>query len=234
MMHVVEPPAIFAVVPVKRLRLAKQRLAPVLSRHERAELARTMLHDVLTTLCATPEVSGTVVVTADPEIAKLATLFDARVVGDSAETGVNAAVLLGLQALGTASAAVVIPADVPFATAGDVRAVIGELARAPIVLAPAVSDLGTNALAMVRPDLIAPGFGEGSFLLHQQRAREAGIACAVVRTEGLGRDIDNPNDLLYRPDARKSALTAALLADLNVAARLGMAVSALSTTVPAR
>jgi len=37
----------------------------VLSRNERAELVRTMLHDVLTTLCATPEVSGTIVVTVD-------------------------------------------------------------------------------------------------------------------------------------------------------------------------
>ena len=98
-MHVANPPSTVAVVPVKRLRLAKQRLAPVLSRHERVELVRTMLHDVLTTLCATPGVSGTIVVTADPEIARLATLFDARVVGDTAETGVNAAVLLGLRAI---------------------------------------------------------------------------------------------------------------------------------------
>ena len=75
--------------------------------------------------------SGTIVVTADPEIAKLATLFDARVVGDTAEAGVNAAVLLGLQALDAASAAVVVPADVPFATAADMRAVIGELGALP-------------------------------------------------------------------------------------------------------
>src|SRR5947207_5256531 len=147
-MHVAKQSVISAVVPVKRLSLAKQRLAPVLSRRERAELVRTMLHDVLTTLCATPEFSGTVVVTADPEIAKLATLFDARVVDDTAEAGVNAAVLLGLRALDPASAAIVIPADVPFATACDMRAVIGELARCPIALAPALSDGGTNALAM--------------------------------------------------------------------------------------
>ena len=233
-MHVAKPPPIFAVVPVKRLRLAKQRLAPVLSRHERAELARTMLHDVLTTLCATPEVSGTVVVTADPEITRLATLFDAQVVEDTAEAGVNAAVLLGLQSLDPACAAMVIPADVPFATAADMHAVIGELARCPIVLAPALADLGTNALAMRRPDLIAPAFGEGSFVTHQQRSREAGIACAVVRTEGLGRDIDCPNDLLDRTEVRKSSLTAALLADLNIAGRLGMTGPALSTTVSAR
>src|SRR5438045_453395 len=165
--RVPEPSTIWAVVPVKRLSLAKQRLAPVLSRNERAELVRIMLHDVLTTLCATPGLAGTLVVTADPAIAKLATLFDARVVGDASEAGVNAAVLQGLQALDPSSAAVVLPADVPFATAGDVRAVIGELSRYPMVLAPALSDGGTNALAMRRPDLIAPAFGEDSFAEHQ-------------------------------------------------------------------
>ncbi|MFX8832954.1 hypothetical protein ABTM77_20815, partial [Acinetobacter baumannii] len=46
------PSNIFAIVPVKRLNAAKQRLAPVLSRNERVKLARTMLHEVLTTLCA--------------------------------------------------------------------------------------------------------------------------------------------------------------------------------------
>ena len=87
---------------------------------------------------------------------------------------------------------------------------------------------------MRRPDLIAPAFGEGSFLAHQQRAREAGIACAVVRTEGLGRDIDCPNDLARGAGPRKSSLTAALLTGLNIADRLGIAAPVLSTTVPAR
>jgi 2-phospho-L-lactate guanylyltransferase len=230
----VEPPAIWAVVPVKRLSLAKQRLAPVLSRNERAELVRTMLHDVLTTLCATPEVSGTIVVTADPDIAKLATLFEGRVVSDTSESGVNTAVLLGLQALESSCSAVVVPADVPFATAGDMRAVIGELRRFPMVLAPASSDGGTNALAMRRPDLIAPGFGEDSFAEHQRRARDAGIACAVVRTEGLGRDIDCPDDLAIRTELRKSSLTTRLLAEFNIAGRLGIAHLPLASTVSAR
>src|SRR5690349_11350115 len=135
-MHIPETPAVWAVVPVKRLSAAKQRLAPVLSRHERTELVRTMLHDVLTTLCATPGLAGTIVVTADPVITKLATLFDARVIADTVETGVNAAVLLGLQALESSDAALIVPADIPFATAADMRAVISELDRSPIVLAP--------------------------------------------------------------------------------------------------
>ena len=76
-----------------------------------------MLHDVLTTLCATPQLAGIIVVSGDPVVAKLATLFDARVVGDVVETGVNAAVQQGLRTLDPSSAgALIVPADVPFAT----------------------------------------------------------------------------------------------------------------------
>ena len=214
---------IWAVVPVKRLGLAKQRLAPVLSRSERAELARTMLHDVLTTLCATPQLAGIIVVSGDPAVAKLATLFDARVVGDVMESGINAAVQEGLRTPDLSSAgALVIPADVPFATAADLRAVIAELGHFPIVLAPALSDGGTNTLAMRRPDLIAPSFGDDSFARHQALARDAGLGCGIVRTEGLGRDIDYPCDLVPWTGAKKFSLTAALLAEFKLADRSGV------------
>jgi 2-phospho-L-lactate guanylyltransferase len=214
---------IWAVVPVKRLGLAKQRLAPVLSRSERAELARTMLHDVLTTLCATPQLAGIIVVSGDPAVAKLATLFDARVVGDVMESGVNAAVLQGLRTPDPSSAGVlVIPADVPFATAADLQAVIAQLGHFPIVLAPALSDGGTNTLAMRRPDLIAPSFGDDSFARHQALARDAGLGCGIVRSEGLGRDIDYPSDLVPCTESKKFSLTAVLLAEFKLADRPGV------------
>jgi 2-phospho-L-lactate/phosphoenolpyruvate guanylyltransferase len=214
---------IWAVVPVKRLGLAKQRLAPVLSRSERAELARTMLHDVLITLCATPELAGIIVVSGDPAAAKLATLFDARVVRDIMESGVNAAVVQGLRAPDSSSAGVlVIPADVPFATAADLQAVIAKLSHFPIVLAPALSDGGTNTLAMRRPDLIGPSFGDDSFARHQALAREAGIECGIIRSEGLGRDIDYPSDLVLCIESKKSSLTAVLLAELKLPDRPGV------------
>lgn len=219
---------IWAIVPVKRLSHAKQRLAPVLSRNERAKLARTMLHEVLTTLCATPELTGIVVVTGDPMVAKLATLFDARVVTDATETGINAAVQQGLKAVGESASALIIPADVPFATAGDLRAIIGELNRHPVVLAPALSDGGTNALAMQTPNLIAPRFGEDSCLHHQTQAREKGFPCGIVSSEGIGRDIDRPHDLVAPIATRKHSLTAALLAELNISARLGIGALPLS------
>src|SRR3954471_11889948 len=154
---------IWAIIPVKRLGLAKARLAPVLSRSERAELARTMLHDVLTTLCGTQKLAGIVVVSGDPTVAKLATLFDTRVVADVIDSGINAAVQQGLRTLDPSCQALIVPADVPFATSADFQAVIRELDHNPVVLAPALSDGGTNTLPMRRPDLIAPSFGDDSF-----------------------------------------------------------------------
>jgi len=218
------PPNLWAIVPVKRLSRAKQRLSSVLSRNERAQLVRAMLHDVLTALCATPELAGIVVVTGDRLIASLATPFEARVVDDVTETGVNAAVQQGLRIVDPKSAAVlIVPADVPFATASDLRAVIAELRHHPVVLAPALSDGGTNALAMRRPELIAPSFGDDSLATHQALARGGGIGCGIVRNEALGRDIDRPDDLMPWTGSKKFSLTAALLAEFNVADRLRIA-----------
>jgi 2-phospho-L-lactate/phosphoenolpyruvate guanylyltransferase len=211
---------VWAVVPVKRLSRAKQRLAGVLSRNERVKLARTMLHEVLTALCATPEIAGTIVVTGDPMVANLATLFEARVVMDVLETGINGAVQQGLKTLDASSAALVVPADVPFATASDLRDVIGELDRHAVVLVPALSDGGTNALALRSPDLLVPSFGDDSFVRHQALAQASGVDCGIVRNEGLGRDVDCPDDLLPWAGIKKFSLTAALLAEFNIAERL--------------
>ena len=213
-------PDIWAVLPVKRLNLAKQRLAPVLSNAERVMLVRTMLHDVLLTLAATPELRGIVVVSSDRMTEELAKQFDARVASDFSETGVNDAVRQGMKLLNLNSAVLVVPADVPFATVGDLQAVIANLRQHPVVLAPAMSDGGTNALAMRSANLIVPSFGEDSYARHQAQALQKNLSCGVVRSNGLGHDIDRPEDLFVSAPPNKGSLTAALLANLDIAARL--------------
>jgi 2-phospho-L-lactate guanylyltransferase len=218
-------PQVWAIVPVKQLSRAKQRLSVVLSAQERIALVRAMLHDVLATLSATPELNGILVVTGDTAVARLAAQFDAAVVGDVMEAGVNAAVQHGLRAPQVSDAGVlIVPADIPFATPADLQSVLSGLRDAHVVLAPASSDGGTNALAMRRRDLIAPSFGNDSFVRHQALARSAGLACDVVRLEGLGQDIDGPCDLVIPGTARPSSQTAQFLLELKVAKRLPDAV----------
>ena len=90
-------PNIWAIVPVKRLSLAKAaacagavaQRARRTGAHHAARRADHAVRDA--------GAGGNIVVSGDPAVAKLATLFDARVVGDIVESGVNAAVQQGLE-----------------------------------------------------------------------------------------------------------------------------------------
>ena len=58
---------IWAVIPVKELGAAKQRLAGALDPALRRELALAMLEDVLDCVAAVPQLAGIIVATVDPE-----------------------------------------------------------------------------------------------------------------------------------------------------------------------
>ncbi|MGE0726363.1 MAG: NTP transferase domain-containing protein, partial [Alphaproteobacteria bacterium] len=108
--------AIRALVPVKRLTQAKLRLAPHLPDAMRQGLAVAMLTDVLDMLSNAAGLSGTAVVTGDPEIAALGRRRGARIIHDAEETGTNAAVRCGHKAFAAegVAGALVVPADIPF------------------------------------------------------------------------------------------------------------------------
>lgn len=221
---------VFAVIPVKRFALAKQRLAAVLSKSERTKLALVMFQDVLMTLRAVPAIAGIVVVSDDPAAKTLAADAGARILSGVPETGINNAVVQGLKSLDPARlGALVVPADVPFATVDEIGAVAQALHDHPLVLVPAVSDGGTNAIAARSPAFITPCFGQSSFHRHQAAARRNHLDYGVIRAEGLGRDIDRPDDLISQPALSGHTLTAALLRELNVSSRL--AVDAMPVSV---
>jgi 2-phospho-L-lactate guanylyltransferase len=216
---------VWAIVPAKRFNQAKARLAPVLSRPERAQLARAMLDDVMTVLGSVKQFAGILVVSGDPLVAEAVRPFGARLVYDILETGVNDAVRQGLGALTTdrEAGAVIIPGDVPFVTSAEIQTILRAMTEQAIVLTPALRDSGTNCLAMTDPSAIEPCFGEDSFVAHQAAARRAGIACGVCRLDGLGHDIDCPDDLvtgLRWPESR----TGRLLEEWDVASRVARAV----------
>ena len=187
-----------AIVPVKRLSEAKQRLGGALSAEQRKRLVLTMLRDVLSALNATAGISHVLVITRDGEIADLARSLRAVVVREPEGSDLNAAVACGLAEAAKAGAAraLVVPGDVPFATPADFGAVLAiTQARETAVIAPSHDDDGTNALLMPLPAPFAPAFGPASFARHQAEARKAGIRMQIIRTRNLGRDIDTPRDL---------------------------------------
>ena len=190
--------ACWAIVPVKSLHRAKRWLAPHLGGPARRQLVLAMLEDVLTALAASGAVDRVLVVSPDARVAELAALKGAMVLHEERLEGLNAAVRKGLAQASAAAAeqALVLPADVPLATAQEIARVLDAAAPVPGVrLVPSADGTGTNALLLAPPHAIAPAFGRGSCARHVARALAQGCALEVLRLPGLASDIDGPGDL---------------------------------------
>jgi 2-phospho-L-lactate guanylyltransferase len=190
--------SIWAVVPVKPLRRGKSRLASTLDPGERALLNRTLLERTLKTLIDLKEVEQVLVVSRDSSALALAREMGARTVQEDGAPSLNTALRRAtvIAQVYASSGVLVIPADLPFITAADVRALLIKAADPPVVvIAPDRRQRGTNALLLAPADLIEYGFGGNSFARHCDRARQAGARLEVVELPSLGLDLDLPEDL---------------------------------------
>ena len=189
----------WAVVPVKELRQAKQRLSSQLTSPERHRLVEAMVADVLEELSRVEGLEGVLVVTRDREAGETARRAGAEVLDEAADGGLNAALeqaaayLVGRGVRGI----VIVPGDVPTVRSEEIRPLIGHHAGS----SPAVSIVsdrhgqGTNCLACSPPNLIPFRFGVGSFAAHQVEARKAGVEPSFPAVPSLELDIDTPEDL---------------------------------------
>ncbi len=189
---------VWAVVPVKDLSEAKQRLSPVLSPQERRGLFSAMLRDVLCALTAVRRLDGVLIVTGDPDAAKLAGNFQAEILEETHNLGHSAAVKAAADLLARRRAAsmLTLPADVPLVSARELSKLLAAHGPAPAVtVAPSRDERGTNALICSPPDVISFCFGENSFASHLAAARRLGVVPRMRRLPGLALDIDAPPDL---------------------------------------
>lgn len=192
---------IVAVVPVKEFALAKQRLAGTFPPDFRAQLARTMLRDVLEALRASEGLAGIVVVTADPEAGLLAREVGARLMVEKEACGLNQAVAEAATRLTGEGRGgmLVLPSDIPAVTPEEIGRLLAAHGRDRAVsLVCAHDGQGTNALLATPPDALDFGYGPSSFSTHFAMAMARGIvprghdAAAFPR---LALDIDTPADV---------------------------------------
>jgi 2-phospho-L-lactate guanylyltransferase len=182
---------IHAIVPVKELQRAKQRLAHVLDGHERQALSLAMLSDVLAALSQAP-LRRMMVISRDTAAYQTATAYGAAIVVDQT-TDLNAALRQAAADVPDDAAILVAPSDIPLLRAEDVVA-LSEISG--VALIPA-HDGGTNLL-LVQP---ARGwtflFGSNSCARHCAEARSRGLPVHIVRRPHLERDIDEIDDLIW-------------------------------------
>ena len=205
-------------VPVKQLDGAKQRLAAVLTREQRSELARAMLKDVCHALAEVASHPRVALVTSDAYAARLARQCGFDLIHDDANQGESEAI-----AMATADAekrgaefTMVIPGDIPLVTAEEISTVLNAAPREGTVLVPAADGRGTNAILRTPCSLIPCRFGNDSFLPHRAAARATGKPLVVLDgLPGIALDIDRPEDLDQLTAAEPRTRTQRLLAEWN-------------------
>ncbi len=206
-----------ALIPMKALAEAKMRLADVLDRDARGELALAMLADVIVACNQSKCFDLVSVISDDSEVFWHARDLGAKPLAEPATlSGLNAGLTFGQRYLARRVAAdelVILPADIPLARAEDIRGVVDAMtadARRRCVLVRS-RDNGTNALALRPPEAIAMHYGRNSADAHRAAAEAASLDIVEIASERLSFDVDSPEDLALLPSLAAGAATTAWL-----------------------
>lgn len=219
---------VWALIPIKRMSAAKQRLASLLSPEERAALMAAMAADVIRTVSAVSGLAGILVVAGDEHGLHLARGLGADAIQDQVSDTQSAAVTVGVSHLAArnAAAVLVLPADIPMATAAEIAHVADCAAAAArrsgraLTLVPSRDGDGSNALALSPVWALTFSFGPNSRRRHVVAATEANLSVRELSLPGIALDIDRPGDVRDLLRLKGQGLTHAVLAKRGIAARL--------------
>lgn len=187
-------------IPVKRLPLAKSRLAGVLDPASRQRLVLRLVRHVISTAqqaITRRNLTGCIwLVSADDTVAAMAATYNVQWLCDRHEElnlALNEA-RTQLERYGTHTM-IVLAGDLPFLTATDIITLYDALAEADLVLAPDQERSGTNALAIRLPSPIPFQFGPDSAARHLNAATNLGLRTCLVETPSLAFDLDDSERL---------------------------------------
>ncbi len=194
-------------LPIKDLRRAKQRLAPLLNPEERFALAQAMLADTIRAVRGVRRADKIFVVTNYIPAMEAAEANGWELLRE--EQQISESVSVDAASRHCAECGVTsllrLPLDVPLVHANDIDELLETDCAAPaLVIVPSRDGTGTNAILRTPPALFPSHFGTGSFAKHCGEAERAGAQILVRRNTRLETDVDDEADLraLAREDLR--------------------------------
>ncbi len=186
-----------AILPIKSLGAAKQRLSERFASGSRQALAQAMFTDVLAALRHVQGIEEIVVITANRIAEDAAHHNGARVLYDPNEAGQSAAAAIGIRhAVAEGYQRVLlVPGDTPLLDPLELDDMLVRASGTAVTIVPDRHGTGTNCLLLSPPTAIEPSFGPGSRERHVAAARAAGAEPSVVELPSLVLDVDTPDDL---------------------------------------
>jgi 2-phospho-L-lactate guanylyltransferase len=197
------PAQLWALIPVKALPQAKQRLKDCLGK-EREAFTLAMFEDVLAAVEQSRSVRRAVVVTADAHVARLAGQRGIMVVEERGSLGMNAAIGLAVAEIRAQGdrPLVILPADVPLLTGAELDRLAaayfehgGGSGHEAIGLSPSARRDGTNCLFLYTDRPFDFSYGQDSYALHRSRAAAQQRLVVSIDSPAVSLDIDQPRDI---------------------------------------
>ncbi|HVW81258.1 MAG TPA: 2-phospho-L-lactate guanylyltransferase [Mycobacteriales bacterium] len=199
------------IVPVKRVEIAKSRLA--LEIEARSTLALAMAVDTVSAALASDWVAAVIVVTDDRRARSALAELAVTVVPDVPDAGLNAALAHGALSAPTARVAA-LSSDLPALRGEDLSVVLERASRHPASVVADLQGTGTTLLCAMSAARFVPRFGVSSLAAHVSAGAHDLTASAP---ESLRRDVDTVNDLRAAVALGVGPRTRAALDSLDVA-----------------
>ena len=209
----------WAVIPVKQISQAKQRLSKILSSEERKDFFSAMLEDVLSMMVKIDFFEKIILATNCPHAISIAGRHGITHFETGPDDGLNQAAgetvnhLLenGIRDM------FLIPADIPLITEEEINSAIKAHPSAPsLTIIPSRDKLGSNCLLLSPPSRMPLKFGPDSYFRHLEIAKSNGLKINPMELPGFGLDIDEPKDLFELLKAEGNTLSQKYLLQLNL------------------
>lgn len=177
------------IVPVKRLEFAKTRLA--VDVEARADLAVAMAYDTVSVALTCEAVAEVVVVTDDERAHRLLADVGARVVPDTPDAGLNAALRHGAVSATTSWCAAV-SSDLPSLRPDDLAAVLRAAAGHRQAVVADIQGAGTTMYTATELTWFAPSYGPDS---HAAHLRSGAVDLTWTAAQSVRLDVDTLESL---------------------------------------
>lgn len=189
---------VWAVLPLKGLKGAKDRLSNILKPEERAALVAAMAQDVLSALTSATSLAGVLVISDADDIKEMVQKYPVELIPEGEAKGLNEAISHASKVLANrgVDTIMVIHGDIPLIKPQDIDVIIDASPPAPsITIAPCSQKDGTNVMVCSPPDAISFHYGKQSFSKHMKVALDKGIKATQISNDRLALDIDTGEDL---------------------------------------
>ena len=209
----------WAVIPVKQISQAKQRLSKILSSEERRDFFSAMLEDVLSMMVKIDFFEKIILATNCPHAISIAGRHGITHFETGPDDGLNQAAGETVNHLleNGISDMFLIPADIPLITEEEINSAIKAHPSAPsLTIIPSRDKLGSNCLLLSPPSRMPLKFGPDSYFRHLEIAKSNGLKINPMELPGFGLDIDEPKDLFELLKAEGNTLSQKYLLQLNL------------------